>query len=144
MIETLNAFRENVTLRQWISATGNLRAFVGYARLLWPEFVIHDDCVFEAERFSIANYDGFMRQTGGNKASVEVVMNHAHIVDIFPSRDGEPSRELVLYAGRLLKETWQAKLARDFPDREFTVSFPEGPFDDPVAYEITFFQDRNK
>lgn len=103
--------------------------------------MVHDDCVFEARRFTKENYDGFMQQTNGKKTSVEAVMNHSHIADLF-CRDSEPSREMVVYVGRLLKETWEAKLAHDFPDRKFIVSFPEESSDDLIDYEITFFQDR--
>lgn len=38
------------------------------------------------------------------------------------------------------KLIWQAKLARDFPDRTFAVSFPKGPFEDLSEYEVTFWQ----
>ena len=45
--------------------------------------------------------------------------------------------------GMTLKDMWTAKLRRDFPDREFVVSFPEEfdpEVDDP---EITFYTKRD-
>jgi len=39
-----------------------------------------------------------------------------------------------------LMDIWAAKLARDFPDRRFVVSFPEGPFEDLIEYQVTFRQ----
>jgi len=49
---------------------------------------------------------------------------------------------MVLYVGKLLKEVWQAKLNRDFPNRKITVSFPEDHEDDLLNYQVTFWQER--
>jgi hypothetical protein len=129
---------------EWIAIEGNLEYLVGYARILWPEFVEHDECVFMTEHFSEKNYQDFMRQTGQDKTAVETVMNHVHILDLFNDMYSEPkpTRELILYVGRLIKETWLAKLKRDFPNRKVTVSFPEQHCDDLMQYEVSFFQER--
>jgi len=121
---------------------GDYAELVGYARILWPSFIEHDGCVFMAGRFTENNYQGFMRQTGGNKTAVESVMNHIHVLDLF-SNAPSPSRELVRYLGQLIKETWTAKLLRDLPNRRFNVSFyPEGATSDLIQYEVTFSQER--
>jgi hypothetical protein len=129
-------------LDQSIRQEGNYEYLVGYGRIFWPEFVEHDDCIFFANRFSEENYRGFMEQTKGDKTAVEAVMNHEHITDIFYNAEPKPSREMVLHVGRLLKEIWQAKLGRDFPNRKITVSFPEEYQDDLLHYEVSFFQER--
>jgi hypothetical protein len=69
-------------------------------------------------------------------------MNHVHILDIFPNPLVKPSRQMVLYVGKLLKDVWQAKLKRDFPDRRIIVSFPDDYSEDLLEYEVTFFQER--
>ncbi|HUK46455.1 MAG TPA: hypothetical protein VLW06_02640 [Terriglobales bacterium] len=127
---------------QWISIEGDFEHLVGYSRVLWPEFMEYDDCVFRTLRFTEENYRGFMEQTNGDKAAVEAVMNHEHILDIFSNASIKPSQSMVLYVGRLLKDIWDAKLKRDFPARRITVSFPEGPFEDPLQYEVSFFQEQ--
>ena len=83
-----------------------------------------------------------MEQTGDNRCAVETVMNHRHILDIFPSNEARPSRIQVVYLDRLLAEMWMAKLLKDFPERRFVVSFPESEFDDLLDYEITVYQDQ--
>jgi hypothetical protein len=127
---------------QWIGIEGNHEHLVGYGRIFWPDFLEHDGCIFWRNRFTEENYKGFMAQTKGNKTAVEAVMNHEHILDIFPNPPNKPSREIVLYVGRLLKEIWQAKLDREFPGRRIKVSFPEEFSEDLLYYEITFFQER--
>jgi hypothetical protein len=52
-------------------------------------------------------------------------MNHAHVVDLIEGQDGGPSDEQLVYVGRLLREMWESKLAREFPDRKFFVHFEE-------------------
>lgn len=51
-----------------------------------------------------AGYGGFMQQTGGDKRAVEAVLNHRHVLDLFSG--AEPTREQVVYLGRLLREMW--------------------------------------
>jgi hypothetical protein len=102
----------------------------------------HDDCVFFADRFSKENYRAFMEQTKGDKSAVEAVMNHTHLLDIFCNAQPRPTRDMVLYVGRLLKDIWQAKLNRDVPNRRIRVSFPEEHEDDLLYYEVSFFQER--
>ena len=87
---------------------------------------------------SEAGYRGFMQQTGGDKRAVEAVLNHRHILDLFSG--SQPTREQVVYLGRLLQEVWAAKLARDFPDRRIVVSFPEEGCESLLDYEVTFYQ----
>ena len=61
-----------------------------------------------------------------------------HILDLFAG--SKPSREQVLYFGRLLREVWAAKLAREFPDRRFVVSFPEEGCESLLDFEVSFYQ----
>jgi hypothetical protein len=66
----------------WIGCVGNFEHAIKYSSLFWPEFTEHAGCILWAD-FKIDAYDGFMRQTGGNKKAVEAVMNHVHILDLF-------------------------------------------------------------
>src|SRR6266496_1283812 len=132
---------QGIDIDAWIACIGNFEQAIGYSRLFWPDFVEHDGCVLAAG-FSEESYRGFMAQTGGNKRAVESVMNHRHIVDLFGDPKLRPTREQVVYLGRILKDLWSAKLRRDFPTRSITVSFREGEYEDLTDYEITFFQDQ--
>lgn len=80
-----------------------------------------------------------MEHTRGNKRSVEAVMNHQHILDLFPNEKVQPSRDVLVYLGNLLKSMWSAKLAKDFPEREIVVDFSEEPHEDLLDYQITFY-----
>ena len=130
-----------IDIESWIGCVGSYEHLIAYGNLFWPEFLEYDDCVFLAHRFTDENYRAFMAQTSGDKRAVETVMNHTHILDIC-NPEPRPTREMVLYVGKLLKDVWGAKLDRDFPTRRITVSFPEEHQDDLLQYEVSFFQKR--
>jgi hypothetical protein len=131
-----------IDVESWIASVGNYEQLIAYGKVLWPEFLEYDDCVFFADRFTKDNYRAFMDQTKQNKRAVETVMNHTHIIDICCNAQPRPNRDMILFVGRLLKDIWQAKLSRDFPKRRITVSFPEEHQDDLLQYEVSFFQEQ--
>jgi len=126
-----------IDIAVWIGCISSIEYAIGYGELFWPEFAELDGCVFFAG-VTEAGYRGFMEQTGGDKRAVEAVLNHRHILDLFSG--AQPTREQVVYFGRLLREVWAAKLARDFPGRRFVVSFPEEGCEGLLDYEVSFFQ----
>ena|SRR5204863_5342139 len=125
----------------WINAVGRHDHAIGYSRVFWPEFVLHEGHLLRAG-FSPDSYRGFV-VTGRDRQAVELVMNHEHLFDIFMTAVNQgvpPTREQILYLGRILKEMWTARLQRDFPGLNIVVSFPEEHEDDLTRYEITVFQ----
>jgi hypothetical protein len=131
---------KDIAVDEWIQCMANHKVLVGCARILWPNFVEHDGCILLGDSVDEANYQAFLRQANGNKRTVEGTMNHQHVLHLFATE--LPTKELVLYVGRLMKEIWQVKLSHDFPDRRITVVFPEGDDLELIQYEITFFQER--
>ena len=126
----------------WIAETGSHEALIGYLDLVWRDFVLHDGCLLRAS-FSVENYDHWMEHLGGDRTAVEVMINHVHVLDLFDRDQPGITRAQVVLVGRLLREMWTAKLAREFPDLDITVSFPEdGEPEDLVEYEITVFVER--
>jgi hypothetical protein len=134
---------KGIDVDSWLACVGNFEHAVAYARLFWPEFTVHEDCVLFAG-FNENSFRGFMEQARGNKKAVEAVMNHRHILDLFTAAAPEPSRELVVHLGRVLKDIWSCKLRRDLPSRNVIVSFPEEGNEDLLDYEITFFQEHER
>ena len=126
-----------ISVADWIECVGSVEHAIGYGELFWPEFVELDGCVFFAG-VTEGNYKAFLEQTGGDKRAVEAVLNHRHLLDLFV--DSQPTREQVVYLGRLLREMWAAKLARDFPARRFVVRFPEAGRVDLLDYEVSLYQ----
>lgn len=127
-----------IDLPSWIGCIGSIEHAIGYGELFWPDFAELDGCVFFAG-VTEKGYQGFLSHAKGDKRSVQAVMNHRHVLDNFPGSD--PSREQVVYFGRLLREMWEAKLVRDYPGRRFVVSFPEEKCESLLDYEVTFWNE---
>jgi len=128
---------------EWIGCVGNFEHAIGYAWLFWPAFVIHEDCIL-GEGFAQEVYQGFLAQTKGDKSAVEAVMNHIHIAPLFSGSSKRPTPLQAQWLGERLRDMWEAKLKRDFPDRKIKVEFymPENR-DDLGEYQLTAFQERN-
>jgi hypothetical protein len=128
-----------IDLLSWIGCVGSFEQAIAYGELFWPDFVEFENCVFFAG-FSEESYQGFVAQANGDRQAVEAVMNHRHLIDFFSGMEREPSEHQLVYLGRLLREIWETKLHRDFPARQFVVSFPEENIEYLQDYEITFYQ----
>ena len=119
---------------------GSADLAIGYSTLYWPTFALYEGYILR-HGFSLDSLRGFERQCNGDKGSVECLMNHIHIQDIHRLGDETLNPDKAMFLGKLLKEIYEVKLARDFPDRPCTVSFhtPEC-LEDLEAYEISFWQ----
>ena len=128
----------------WLHAFGSFDHAQAFSTLFWPGFITHDGCTFLD--FDEKLYADWLVNLKGDKTAVEAMMNHRHICDLLPepSAERKPTREQVLFVGRVLKEMWSCKLRRDFPAKHFTVSFPEDYNEDLVDYEISFFHNPNR
>src|SRR5439155_16592660 len=73
-----------VDIDTYLAGVGSYEHAIAYARLFWPEFTIHEECVLFAD-FSYDSFRGFMESTHGNRRAVEALMNHQHILDMFPT-----------------------------------------------------------
>jgi len=127
-----------IDIDSWIQCMANHKVLIGCARILWPDFVEREGCIFLGGQED--NYDEWLRRAKEDKRSAEATANHIHVLHLFATE--LPTRELVLYIGRLMKEIWQVKLNHDFPGRKITVYFPEEDDLELIDYELTFFQEQ--
>ena len=123
----------------WIGCVGNYELAAGYSLLFWPRFVEFDRYILREGHFSEDNVRQWERATNNDRRAIEAVINHIHLLDIHGD-NAEPSEVQLRYLGRVLRETLEAKLKRDFPHRAFEVVFNDEPDLDLVDYEVTFWQ----
>jgi hypothetical protein len=121
----------------WIECVGNYELATGYSLVFWPNFVRFEGYVLR-EGFSEESLRSFERTEYSDRMSVEAVMNHVHIVDIH--RSVEPTEAQLRYLGRVLKDIYEAKLGRDFPELRIIVSFHDEAGLDLDDYQLTFWQ----
>ena len=101
---------------------GSFELAIAFGEIFWPAFFEFEGCVFRGESADeqfMKSYKHNLRSLKDDRQAVEMLHNHLHVWDLFPSTAGDPqpTRDQCLYLARLLRETWEAKLSRDFPNR---------------------------
>jgi hypothetical protein len=114
---------------------------VAFADLFWPSFVQFEGYVFR-EGFSVDTVRSW-EANGTARKGVEAATNFMDTGDLFAPPGAEWSdliKARAIHVGRVLAETYRAKLARDFPGKAFCVEFYDGtqPGDDDIY--VTFWQ----
>jgi hypothetical protein len=127
-----------VTPEQWIGMMGNYDLAVGYSFVFWPSFVRFEGFVLR-QGFSEAALRAFEHSTGGDRAAVEWLMNHVHIVDIH-GNETQRGEIQIRHLGRVLRAIHEMKLKAEFPELSFVVDFNDEPGLDPVDYQFSFTQ----
>ena len=128
-----------IDIHDWLAARGSYDLAIAFGQLFWPRFVLFRDCVFW-RAIDPAIFEKWLRQVNSEKRAVEAMLNHVHVLDLFPNSADKATRQQLVHVGKLLQEMWSCKLAHDFPQRTFDVMFTEGDPADLVAIEVTFSQ----
>lgn len=129
-----------IDLESWIGCEGRFALAIGYAAVFWPTFVEMDGYVVRSS-VSKNSLESWASQPGATRQSVEAMVNHKHLADLQHVGCADCSSDKLAVLGRVLKEIYEVKLSRDFPDRAFCVTLhePEDP-ENLQAYELTFWQ----
>jgi hypothetical protein len=102
-----------IDLKSWVGCEGRFSLAVAYAELFWPEFVEFDGYILR-KGFSEASLRAFELQEGGNRPSVEWLMNHEHLDSIQHIGCPDISEDKLTLLGGVLKEIYEAKLKWQF------------------------------
>ncbi|WP_291836948.1 hypothetical protein [Brevundimonas sp.] len=130
-----------ITSLDWLYTEARSDFGVAFADLFWPTFVEFEGYVFR-EGFSVDTVRSW-EGNGTDRKGVEAATNLLDTGDLFVPPGAEWSGLIearAIHVGRILAETYRAKLARDFPGRTFCVEFYDGsePGDDDIY--VTFWQ----
>jgi hypothetical protein len=123
----------------WIGCVGDFEKAIGYSTIFWPKFVEIVGFIVR-EGTTKDNIKSFEKQCGGERKQIESLINHLHIRDIQYWECPGSTPERLAYLGKVLKETYECKLKRDFPDRQLVVELTEGDSEDLDGFMITFYQ----
>ena len=113
--------------------------FMNYLNHCWPTFQERQGCIIlnDVNGKDLAE---MLYITQNSKISVETQLNRRRLIHILPANAPINPADLSVI-GSTLREMWQAKLRKDFPNKTFSVIFTEGTNGlDVENFEITFFQ----
>jgi hypothetical protein len=127
----------------WGYATANLTPdlLIAVSKLFWPDFILYEDCILWAHRFSKENFLAWKAKLHDDLSAVEKLYNHEHLGEGLLQHLPEPlSDQNILYLKDTLVQIWGAALRSNFPDRKIEI---EAEFqEDSGDYVITFWQTR--
>ena len=101
---------------------------VATAQMIWPEFVLEDGHVFVKDLFSLAKYIELNKERHNPEYWMNLLLtgNYVNAIDD------------AIELSKLIKESWEAKLKQQFPDRVFAFElFNDEEGDD---FGLTFYQ----
>lgn len=130
-----------VRLEDWILHVGDVQFALGYLRLFWPSFVVHEGGVFLALNFSLDNHQGWTEVYPNQPPAIERMLNHTPLRELFQNeaRQEEITAPQLHVLGQALQQIWQAKLAQEFPQKRFVVDYQRGAV--LADYALTFYQE---
>ncbi len=117
-----------IEIMGWLGCMGGFDVAIGYTELFWPHFTAYNGCVFRTTELREAAFQPLLNHTGGDTAQAESIINEVKLYDLHTGAVNgesrpEPTIEQLLYLGERLCEMWQAKLRRDFPERQVVARF---------------------
>ena len=111
---------------------------VAFSELFWPRFIEFEGHILRAG-FDLENFRSWERG-GHSRASIEAALNYFGIGDLFTTEEeSDLVYERIIFLGRIFSETHEAKLRRDFPERQFEVQI----IAEDGEYALTFFEKAN-
>ncbi|RUP34638.1 MAG: hypothetical protein EKK45_03010 [Curvibacter sp.] len=126
----------------WAACMGSYSLACGYASLFWPHFTEAAGVVVRGPTDE-AYVLSWLAGDNVNRQQVEATINHLHLLDVqHPGVYETVTDEQLSFLGQTLRATWAAKLAIDFPGRDFVVEYYKGSPDDRNAHVVTFYERR--
>jgi len=134
---------KGIDVKSWIGCVGDFQKAIGYSTIFWPKFVEVEGCVVR-DGVPAENLKQWIEHYKGDLESVEAMVNHLHISDLHHDGGEDVLPERLKYLGNVLREIYECKLKRDFPDKKFIVEFEDTPQTpgDTLDYILTFSQER--
>ncbi len=130
------ADHQPITVEAWLAQIARSDEAMGFCAVLWPAFETVGDMVFRAP-FDHQRMSGWSRLLHSRR-DIEHALNQFDLTAFFTAGP-EPvpiARERRLALARTMVEMLELKLARDLPDRQFTVAL----IDVGAATGVTFYQ----
>ena len=125
---------EGISPVEWINCMGRYDYFFGFSRLIWPELVKLEGKIYLAD---IADKERIRKNNaeGIDQSRNQVFINAFCLTDLFDHAEEDIEEDLLLYLAEMLRQSWTAKIAQDFPESTARV-IVDNCLDEPGIGEI--------
>ena len=114
---------------QYLGYICGLHDAAAFVTLFLPEFCIHEGMIFLSKEFDKETYESYIA-SGFSDQEISFMINHVHVIDLFPYKPEQIDSEVAQFVGNGLAESWTAKLEREFGSGSAYVELEE-PETDP-------------
>jgi hypothetical protein len=136
-----------LTLWNYLGMRADYDLAAAFTSLFWPDFIEVDGCILLNESHSPANFEQWKEHFQGDRRSIEQMLNHTHMYDLFMNSetvlnrptDSLYSPALYEYLAQTLVVCWKHALQETFPDKKFAFSYATDP--DEYGPTISFWQE---
>lgn len=129
------------TLRNYIESCGSVELAVAFAKLFWPDFVEHHECVIRSDGFSADNFAVWSKRLSGDCAAIERVLNQLHVSELVPSDTTELDVSVIRYLAETITAMWTARVKSLFPERRFVVRLEHADDDSASGPTVILYQE---
>lgn len=111
-----------------------------YSMLVWPDFVEIEGMVFlkdwVEDEDDVKRIKNVLLKNRGDKSETEKSFNNFELASFFGPKSGDIENKGYLELAKVLKDSWSAKLQRDFPGKIYRVEViePKGNQDTGILF----------
>lgn len=114
-------------LYAYLQLKGNTDLAFAYLDVFWPHIICIDGCYLRGKNNKSYEYLFRPDMSISEKQSVEKLINHLHIYDLFPYDHPDITLLSYEYLAKFMLEMWKAKLHTQFPDVSFCFDYATEP-----------------
>jgi hypothetical protein len=130
--------QDEVDIFSYVSDMCSPEDMLLFCRVLFPDFVIFRGGIFLSRSFDVSVFNSWFEKLDGNMTSVERLMNHTHLYDLFSGCLEDVSDAIFLQLAEVLAVSWRLVLKDKFAEVDFSVNVTCSDRDyGPV---VTFYQ----
>lgn len=137
--------------KSWVEATGSSDDWLSYIgfnihpedmllvlKLVFPEFIVVDKCVFLKHKFHLDNYKEWKNNFSNQHKEIEKMINHTHLYDIFDQCTDHIDDIVFEEIGKILCRSWSQSLKLSFPNKNFSIDYSNSEY--TYGPTLTFYQ----
>lgn len=119
--------QNGVTLMNHAANTSTIEDTLAVAKLLCPDFIEVDSCIFVSEFYN-GNLEKLVDRFDGDKKQIEMFVNSWALGDFFAGAYNESVEDehIIMEFGKTLAYFWGRRVLEIFPERNIKIEIGEG------------------
>ncbi|MFL9813613.1 hypothetical protein D7241_10185 [Stutzerimonas sp. VN223-3] len=130
--------KDNVDEFSYLSSKCNPEDVLLSCKLFFPDLIVVGDGVFLESKYDSSVIDSWFKKFGGDLRSVEKMVNHIHLYDVFDGCAEEVDNRVFEQLADVMALSWRMVLSDKFAKRKFEVEVSNS--DQSYGPVVTFYE----